>query len=198
MRNAWTIIGALLLAACGDSGGQAPAPPASLETNQQRSRQLHILAAVDVQEYTGPGGKPFRVAQRRGRITQYPCGACHDRPVVEERPGGLSRRWSHLDVHLEHAAALHCATCHRYEDLKDLRLIDGEPIDFDHSYLVCAQCHSQRARDWAGGAHGKRLGGWRGERVIENCTGCHDPHDPAFPRRMPSTYPQVPRTGGRR
>ncbi len=170
-------------------------PASSLETDALRPRQLMILDAVDVQGRTGPGGVPFQAARRTGRIGQYPCGSCHEQPLDEVANADVSQRWSHLNVRMEHADALRCGTCHRYEEMGQLQLIDGDPSDFDHSYQVCAQCHAPQARDWAGGAHGKRLGGWRGGRVVETCAGCHDPHAPAFPRRMPLLYPQVPRTG---
>lgn len=192
--GALVVLGGLLVA-CGPDH-PAPSPRTSLEIDPQRPRQLAGMAVVSVDDVTGPGGRPFAAAARTPHIGQYPCGACHEQPVTD--PGAaapVSLRWTHLDVGLEHAAALRCATCHRYDDLGTLRLIEGEPVDFDHSYRVCAQCHAPQARDWAGGAHGKRLGGWRGERVVQNCTGCHDPHAPAFPERMPLGFPRVPRTG---
>ncbi|HJP30273.1 MAG: hypothetical protein QF689_00535 [Candidatus Latescibacteria bacterium] len=186
----------LCLVAC--IGGEPTAPhqsPQSLETNVQRPRQLEVLDAVVVQGRTGAGGAPFQSTRRTGRIAQFPCHSCHDHAVVEPTTSDVSGRWSHLDIRLEHAEALRCGTCHDYDDLNQLHLIHGDPVDFDQSYQLCAQCHAPQARDWAGGAHGKRLGGWRGDRVVETCTGCHDPHAPAFPRRMPRMYPQVPRTG---
>ncbi len=184
-----------LLACTDDPSGPPPTPSASLETEPERPRQLQVLAAVDVQGRTGPGDRPFQASRRTGRMGQYPCTSCHEQPIVELSAAAVERRWSHLNLRIEHAAALRCGTCHRYASLDQLQLIDGDAVDFDHSYQVCAQCHSPQARDWAGGAHGKRLGGWRGDRVVETCTGCHDPHAPAFPRRMPQLYPQVPRTG---
>lgn len=188
-------IATVMLCSCGETG-DAPQPPASLETTAL-PRQLVTVAAVDVIGRAGPGNTPFRVARREDHITQHPCTACHEQAVVELSSRDVSQRWSHMDIQLQHADALRCGTCHDYDDLGSLHLIDSDPVAFDHSYQVCAQCHSPQARDWAGGAHGKRLGGWRGERVIENCTGCHDPHAPAFPVRMPLLYPQVPRTGSR-
>jgi len=33
------------------------------------------------------------------------------------------------------------------------------------------------------------LGGWAGPRVVQSCTGCHNPHDPLFPVKMPVIEP---------
>jgi hypothetical protein len=185
----------LCLLACTDNASGPPPPPAAALETGARLRQLQVLEVVDVLGATGPGGTRFQAAKRTGLIGQYPCRSCHEQALVEPFSAEVTRRWSHLDIRVDHAAALRCGTCHNYEDLGQLQLIDADPVDFDHSYQVCAQCHSPQARDWAGGAHGKRLGGWRGDRVVETCTGCHDPHAPAFPKRMPQLYPQVPRTG---
>ncbi|MGB5884125.1 MAG: hypothetical protein WBG28_08515, partial [Desulfobulbales bacterium] len=66
--------------------------------------------------------------------------------------------------------------------------MEGKQIDFDHSYLLCGQCHFRPKRDWLGGAHGKRVTYWAGKRVVMNCTSCHNPHSPAFKTKMPETY----------
>ena len=66
----------------------------------------------------------------------------------------------------------------------------------DEGTLLCSQCHYAQGEDWAAGAHGKRLVGWRGPRVVMSCTGCHDPHDPTFGTQIPSPGPRIPRTGG--
>jgi len=196
MRRAALALFSVSLFACAASDRPAPSPALGLQS--ATSQAVASGTTVIAEGFTGPGERPFQVARRTSAISQYPCAACHDRAV--EQPSATepaSMQWSHLDVSIVHADALRCATCHRYEGLDQLRLIDaGTPINFDHSYLVCAQCHSSQARDWAGGAHGKRLGGWQGERVVETCTGCHDPHQPAFETRMPLLSPRVPRTGG--
>ena len=70
--------------------------------------------------------------------------------------------------------------------MESLRTLNGQAVAFDHAYQVCAQCHSSQAKDWAGGAHGKRLGGWAPPRVVASCTACHDPHRPALDKRWPS------------
>ena len=63
----------------------------------------------------------------------------------------------------------------------------------DEAYLLCGGCHFSQADSWAGGAHGKRLEVWAGERVVESCTGCHNPHHPLFPVLRPVTFPKIAR-----
>lgn len=84
-----------------------------------------------------------------------------------------------------------CLDCHQLKDRDHLHTLAGEPVDFDAAYLVCGQCHFNRQRDWYFGAHGKRVGNWRGERVIYSCTACHDPHSPSLKPRAPSPPPPV-------
>ena len=72
-----------------------------------------------------------------------------------------------------------------------LQTLAGQPVSFDQAYLVCGQCHFNRQKDWFYGGHGKRLHNWQGERVIYNCTFCHDPHDPTLKPRAPGPPPPV-------
>ena len=89
-----------------------------------------------------------------------------------------------------------CSTCHSPEAVEMLALRTGERVGLDHSYRLCAQCHSGQAEAWAGGAHGKRLDGWQGRRVVMGCTDCHDPHRPAVTPRAPFRAPTITRRGG--
>lgn len=137
------------------------------------------------------GDANFEVAARTAQITRYPCSRCHDRPIAQMRSAAQSvgKKSAHWDIAVRHAAAevMSCTTCHQLEGATDqLRTLEGNPVDFNHSYQLCGQCHSKQAADWKGGAHGKRLGGWAPPRVVENCTGCHNPHSPRFPTRWPS------------
>lgn len=115
------------------------------------------------------------------------CRQCHVQPIAPSSPPK-----AHWDRNLVHANdLLNCLTCHNAEDqMGTLRTLNDRPVDFDHAYQICSQCHFQQAKDWQGGAHGKRLHGWAGTRIIRNCTGCHDPHQPGFPVRMPAFAPR--------
>lgn len=133
-------------------------------------------------------GGPFRVLSRKKKIGRYKCSSCHTgKPVTVNQ--GL--QLTHGDVSLNHGEAgqaLGCIDCHHDEQRDYLEDKKGRKIDFDHSYQLCGQCHFRQKRDWLGGAHGKRVSNWAGDRVVFNCTTCHNPHSPRFDKRFPATY----------
>ena len=133
-------------------------------------------------------GGSFRVLARKNLINRYKCSSCHnDKPVAVN----LGLELTHGDVKLDHGIdgqALTCIDCHHPEERDFLEDKKGRKIDFDHSYQLCGQCHFRQKRDWVGGAHGKRVDNWAGDRVIFNCTSCHNPHSPRFEKRFPATY----------
>lgn len=90
-----------------------------------------------------------------------------------------------------------CLTCHAPDRVDQLVLVSGERVDLGHAYRLCAQCHYIQADAWAAGAHGKRLDGWRGRRVVMGCADCHDPHGPALEPRIPFPGPRALPTRGR-
>ena len=133
-------------------------------------------------------GGSFRVLARKKLINRYRCSSCHtDKPVKVN----LGLELTHGDMQLEHGIegqALTCIDCHHPEERDFLEDKKGRKIDFDHSYQLCGQCHFRQKRDWLGGAHGKRVNNWAGDRVVYNCTSCHNPHSPRFKKRFPATY----------
>ncbi|MBM9603489.1 hypothetical protein [Desulfopila inferna] len=132
-------------------------------------------------------GGTFRVLARKGKLDRSPCSACHTDTEVKAQD---SARLTHGDIVLNHgqSGALSCLDCHSREQKNLLEDREGNAIDLDHSYQLCGQCHFRQKSDWLGGAHGKRVSNWNGERVIFNCTTCHDPHSPRFEKRFPATY----------
>jgi hypothetical protein len=183
---------------------------------------LATVAAAPVVNWTGPGGTPFEVeirtsdpssanSRRFGTITlrnsartrtpdlgQYPCTSCHQakRMVLrDERIGD-----AHQNIQPVHPAqtGAACSTCHAADNVELLALRSGERATLDHTYRLCAQCHYKQAESWAGGAHGKRLDGWQGRRVVMGCADCHDPHKPAIESRVPFSAPQLERPTSRR
>lgn len=131
----------------------------------------------------------FRVLARKDTIGRFRCSNCHssDKPESLARAGAVL---THGNIQLNHgrASSLACIDCHHPDDRDYLEDKKGNKIDFDHSYQLCGQCHFRQKSDWLGGAHGKRAGYWAGERVVFNCTTCHNPHSPKFAKRFPATY----------
>lgn len=147
-------------------------------------RQVIEDSVLSREDYQGGS---FRVLARKGEIERYKCSSCHgDKPVGVNQGAALT----HGDVVLEHGAQgnLTCIDCHHPDERDFLEDKKGRKIDFDHSYQLCGQCHFRQKKDWLGGAHGKRVSNWAGERVVYNCTSCHNPHSPRFEKRFPATY----------
>lgn len=120
------------------------------------------------------------------------CTECHEREGVREL---MPSRTAHLTVKLSHPGGVYrnCLTCHAPENPGLLNLRNGGQATLDEAYRLCEGCHFMQASDWAAGSHGKRVAGWAGERTVLSCTGCHNPHDPAFPQRRPVTFPKIAR-----
>lgn len=181
---------------------------------------LSTVLTEPVTLWKGPGGAPFEVTVRTGKpasalfrrfggitlrtslrerspdLGQYPCTSCHlgRAMVMADRRIG--------DAH-QNITAVHpvqtggvCSTCHAPDNVELLTLKSGERATLDHTYRLCAQCHFRQAESWAGGAHGKRLDGWQGRRVVMGCADCHDPHNPAIEPRIPFRAPHIERIRG--
>jgi hypothetical protein len=181
---------------------------------------LGTVPAAPVDLWHGPGDRPFEVAlrtgdpasamsRRFGRITlrtslrsraadlgQYPCTSCHlGRRIVlaDDRVAD-----AHQNIQVVHPRQTGgtCSTCHAADNVELLALKSGERATLDHTYRLCAQCHFSQAEAWAAGAHGKRLDGWQGRRVLMGCADCHDPHEPALEPRIPFRAPRIERIRG--
>ena len=151
----------------------------------ESAHQLPLETVVAKEPYQGG---EFRVLARKGQISRFRCSVCHTKKPLLGREGIF---FTHGDVIINHGRgdnSLTCLECHHEKERDFLTDTKGRKIDFDHSYQLCGQCHFRPKRDWLGGAHGKREAYWAGERVVRNCTSCHNPHSPAFPKKMPETY----------
>jgi hypothetical protein len=146
---------------------------------------LPIPSVLVTERYQG--GR-FRAETRKDKIQRFKCSQCHNnKPVKVARAAEIA----HGEIALNHgseARPLSCYTCHKKDERDFLITEEGTKIDMDHSYQMCGQCHFRQKKDWVGGAHGKRISHWAGQRVVKNCTGCHDPHSPLFEKRWPATY----------
>jgi hypothetical protein len=211
--------------AAGDHAAVGAAGGTTVDTTRIEpldSRAAGNVSGALVSLWKGPGGQPFNLAlrtddpasahaRRFGTITmqtalrtrspdlvQYPCTSCHlGRRLIlaDERVADAHRNIT--SAHPAQTGSL-CSTCHAPDNVELLALENGERATVDHAYRLCAQCHFSQAESWAGGAHGKRLDGWQGRRVVMGCADCHDPHAPALEPRIPFRAPQLERPRGRR
>ncbi len=153
-------------------------------------------------DYTAPpvkavalfsGLPPFEVIQSRRDAEMHPCANCHQ--WVPSNPEPRRLKTPHDNFALKHGLHGHgkfwCFTCHRNDKDLGLKTLEGVPVDFADAYVVCSQCHARQAHDWAHGAHGKRVGNWRGTRQVLNCTACHYQHSPAYDPREPMPGPAM-------
>jgi hypothetical protein len=133
-------------------------------------------------------GGTFFTEARKIEIKRFKCSSCHNnQKVLIKNAADIS----HADIRIVHGDKdnlLTCNTCHNPDDRDFLISSKAYKIDMDHAYDMCGQCHFRQKKDWIGGAHGKRVTYWAGERVVKNCTSCHDPHSPKFEKKWPETY----------
>lgn len=131
----------------------------------------------------------FLIPERASQIQSFPCTNCHSKPIKQLSLGRKeNERKAHWDVTMVHGSSevMNCMTCHNEANLDELTSLTNKQIVFDQSFKLCGQCHSTQYKDWVGGSHGKRLGGWAPPKIINSCTNCHNPHKPAFESRWPA------------
>ena len=120
------------------------------------------------------------------------CARCHkpdQEPYRDESlPPGQDAHW---DVAIHHAGDMECFSCHKKEDPEKLVSVISMDATLETAYLHCGSCHKDQFQSWLGGAHGKRVTGWDGVRIIQNCTGCHEPHSPSRGTTLPIAQPTI-------
>ena len=148
------------------------------------------FADVKTMEVT-EGGETFLIPERKSQIKSYACTECHSKSLAELQDKQVGKK-AHWDIKLNHANenTMNCTTCHNGDNMDNLKSITNMPIDFNQSYKLCSQCHTKQFDDWAGGAHGKKMGGWAPPRASLTCVNCHNPHKPHFEKRWPMRYNQ--------
>ena len=181
---------ALVLASCAHHDDQGVLGRAREAGEPAANGGLSIAAKFEKDKLlpVGAGGQQFAIRSREEAMEKFPCQRCHNVPLARIKHDGKDgKAKAHWNVKLQHApeSVMSCATCHDPADTNRLRTVAGAPVAVDRSHQVCSQCHSRQAADWAGGAHGKRLGGWAPPRVAKTCVECHNPHTPAWDRRIP-------------
>jgi len=167
-----------------------PTPRPAHRPLRQNIPDAGLAEPTDPETFSGYAeAVPFSVVPQKGGLTMFPCSQCHGPLPPNPEPRKLS---APHNAALNHGRGrMWCLSCHDTDDRDHLHTIRGAKVDFDDAYLVCGQCHFNRQKDWYLGGHGKRSANWRGDRVIYNCTHCHDPHDPTIKPRKPSPPPPV-------
>lgn len=157
-----------------------------------------LLVGIKSVKTQWPKTADFSVETRHDKLTIRNCTECHQGQRVSRSADFKGRkaqsRRAHWNIKLEHAEAqiMNCKTCHSKSDVSRLQLLGGQSVEINHAYKNCRQCHSSQAKDWAGGAHGKRVKTWAGRRIVYNCTGCHNPHKPRLEKRWPKINTTLP------
>lgn len=190
--NYFIILGMLLPTASGADEAQTNFDSATTGAPAQTAPTLTQTAAgVQSTESLAVSDVNYSLVPRKPELNFFPCSMCHQ--FLEPNPEQRVLNSPHPSV-LEHGGGRYwCLTCHDLEDRDQLRSIDGALLDFDNAPELCATCHMARYRDWQGGAHGKRVGTWQGERIIAACPQCHNPHSPTIKARAPQPPPPVRR-----
>ena len=205
------VVGAALVAALpllGAGIDERPgAPPTTAATAAPAAPATSPRGAPPTPPATSPGGPPTTTpakpsAPREGADFQvppppftegiYPCTTCHDNKERKTNPAPRKLVEMHDDIVLEHAPRMWCLDCHNPAERDYLRLADGERLEFGRSFLLCAQCHGDKYRDWRYGIHGKRTGSWNGAKQYLLCVHCHSPHQPRFKPLKPAPPPVPP------
>ena len=121
----------------------------------------------------------------------YPCSQCH---ADSESDVSAATSDFHTDKTISgHGEPLRgCFDCHNAKDLDGLRLVSGDPIEFQEVDTLCGQCHGKIYLAWKAGAYGKRTGAWNGDKRYYSCSECHDPHQPTFAAIEPDPAPMRP------
>ncbi|MEO5375368.1 MAG: cytochrome C [Alphaproteobacteria bacterium] len=140
-----------------------------------------------------PPAPPVTGVRVAGPLPRPVCGNCHAwrQPVLERR----TLKAPHDKIALAHGGQpFWCLDCHVGSDPSTLRTFGGDAVAaFGEADRLCVQCHGRQVRDWRAGVHGRRVGGWQGERTVLRCAACHDPHRPAWTPTPPSPPPPARR-----
>jgi hypothetical protein len=188
--------GSVLFQCSSSSGGHGVHAPSVLDKISRHKDSVHypVSSETYMEDFkriliTVHDTTSFYIPERTSLIKSFPCTNCHGKSLDDMKKGlgKEDEKHAHWNIRIEHADehTMDCTTCHSETDLNSLKSIKGVAISYDESYKQCAQCHSTQFKDWVGGAHGKRLGGYVPPRTINSCVNCHNPHKPGFGKRWP-------------
>lgn len=186
LRTSLILCAAVALVGC----SKEPPPRFDEPLTQSELERLDTIEAHNAAPIELEGYRHVFVAGRSTEIKD--CARCHQPDKQPYRdpalPAGQDAHW---DVAVHHAGDMDCFSCHKQEDPAALVSVIDKSATLETSYLHCGSCHKDQFESWLGGAHGKRLTGWNGVRVIQNCAECHNPHAPARPKVTPVAQPIV-------
>lgn len=163
---------------------------------------VSVVIPVDSSVTDTPSMRLSAAEQDRlgGDTSMYSCYSCHDpgdEPEVLVDDSGIVQYEEHTwDFVLEHGANRrneYCYTCHNQENLEELITPQGLILSIYDANPLCGGCHGTTYRDWEGGLHGRVTGYWQAEAgpsKKEDCTSCHNAHNPAFASIPPWPAPQ--------
>ena len=146
------------------------------------------LGDAELMEIT-EGAHTFLIPERKSQIASYACTECHNKSL-EELGSEVRLKRAHWDIELVHAdeIMMNCTTCHNTSNMDNLNTLLGKEVDYNNSFKLCAQCHTNQYESWLGGAHGKNIGGWTPPRAAMTCVNCHNPHQPQIESRWPVIF----------
>lgn len=156
--------------------------------------ELHL---VTIREHTDAPMVASGELDLHGHPVMVACATCHDtREANFQTKDAAELDEFHKGMIYQHGGQT-CMSCHNAEDYSSLKKADGRALDYRFTMQLCAQCHGTQYRDYKNGSHGGMTGYWdlkQGPRSRNQCTDCHDPHAPAYPKVMP-VFPPKPLPG---
>ncbi|MGG6232395.1 cytochrome c3 family protein [Tenacibaculum sp. SDUM215027] len=154
-------------------------------TSISSEKYIGNVKTIEVTE----NGQTFLIPERKEQIKSFACTECHTQPLHKMQSKDATKK-AHWNIKVNHADSntMDCTTCHNGDNPDNLKSLTGNSIDFNNSYKLCSQCHQKQYKDWTGGAHGKRIGGWAPPRTSMTCVNCHNPHSPSFHSKWPARF----------
>ncbi|MBF0147527.1 MAG: hypothetical protein HQL84_15395 [Magnetococcales bacterium] len=127
-----------------------------------------------------------------GPVVSDKCISCHAWRQPDLQPRTLKKPHDTLMFNHWPLPGPWCDRCHDPQAPRQLLLHHDQTVSVTETDQLCFQCHAVKVKDWRFGVHGKRVGSWQGQRRIQPCSVCHDPHQPAWKPMTPSTPPARP------
>ncbi len=184
-----SVIGIVLIAVLAGCS-RKPEPAFSEPLEQDDFARQQVIGRLRAEPLNVEGYEAVYVAGPEAE--RKDCARCHkpgQEPYRDETlPPGQDAHW---DIAIHHASDMECFSCHRKENPAQLVSVVNREATLESGYLLCGSCHKDQYHSWLGGAHGKRVSGWNGVRVINNCSACHNPHAPARGKSIPLAQPTL-------